>query len=139
MTELNKGLFLKCEDANCQAMNYLDPYTFWNYKGNVKCAGCDRLYYIEQEDGHKVVGPEAARGHEFALPGYAETPDLKTLSGAGKTSQPPRALPTFMGKPKNVTRNARGNLIACTQLKPEDLEGSCWKEILKQRKFGPVW
>lgn len=137
MSELNKGLFLKCE--KCKALLYLDPYSFWDFKGNVKCAGCDELYYIEQESGYKVVGPEPAKGTEFKLPGYAETEDLQSLSGEGKTSSPPRALPTFLGRPKNVTKNVRGNFIACTQLKPEDLVGSCWKEIYNRRKYGHTW
>lgn len=139
MSDLNKGLFLKCDDEGCAALNYLDPYTFWDYKGNVKCAGCDKLFYIEQEAGYKTVGPEAARGDEFRLPGYAETPDLQSLSGEGKTSQPPRALPTFLGRPKNVTQSKRGILCACSALEPEDLEGSYWKEIAKKRKYGPVF
>ncbi len=137
MSELNKGLFLKCD--KCQALNYLDPYTYWDFKGNVKCAGCDTLHYIEQESGYKVVGPEPGRGADYKLPGYCETEDLKPLSGAGKTSQPPLALPTFLGRPKNVTSNVRGNLISCTQLKAEDLVGSYWKEIYNRRKYGPVW
>jgi len=139
MSDLDKGLFLKCQNEKCKALNYLDPYSFWDFKGNVKCAGCDAVYYIEQEAGYKVVGPEPARGSEFKLPGYAETEGLEPLTGAGKTSDPPQHLPVFIGKPKNVTKSKRGNLIACTQLKPEDLVGSCWKEIAKQRKYGPVW
>jgi len=137
MSELNKGLFLKCE--KCKALLYLDPYTYWDFKGNVKCAGCDELYYIEQESGFKVVGPEPARGADFKLPGYAETEDLQPLSGTGKTSSPPLALPTCLGRPKNVTKNVRGNFIACTQLKPEDLVGSVWKEIYNRRKYGHTW
>lgn len=137
MSELNKGLFLKCD--GCKALNYLDPYTYWDFKGNVKCAGCDKIYYIEQEAGFKVTGPEAARGTDFRLPGYAETEELKPLVAKGKTSDPPQHLPIFMGRPKNVTKSKRGNFVSCTQLKPEDLDGSRWKEITKRRKYGPVW
>jgi hypothetical protein len=35
--------------------------------------------------------------------------------------------------------SARGKLCACTQLTPEDLEGSCWKRITAQRKYGKSW
>jgi hypothetical protein len=35
--------------------------------------------------------------------------------------------------------SARGKLVACTQLKPEDLDGSAWKRITAQRKFGKSW
>lgn len=137
MSDLNNGLFLKCD--SCNVLNYLDPYSYWDFKGNVKCAGCDKCFYIEQEAGFKVVGPEAARGADFRLPGYAETEDLKPLVGKGKTSDPPQHLPVFLGKPKNITANKRGNFVACTSLKPDDLVGSCWKEILNRRKYGPVW
>jgi hypothetical protein len=86
-----------------------------------------------------VVEPEKARGTDYILPGYAETPDLKPLSGEGKTSPPPFANITFLGKPKNLTQSARGKLVACTQLTPEDLDGSCWKRISALRKFGKSW
>ena len=83
--------------------------------------------------------PEKGRGTDYILPGYAETSDLKPLSGDGKTSAPPFANVTFLGKPKNLTQSARGKLVACTQLKPEDLDGSCWKRIAAQRKYGKTW
>ena len=85
------------------------------------------------------MDPEAPKGSNFILPGYAETKDLKPLSGPGKTSPPAYASPSFHGKPKNVTVSARGQLVACTQLTPEDLDGSCWKRIAAQRKYGKSW
>jgi len=85
------------------------------------------------------VEPEKARGTDYILPGYAETPDLKPLSGEGKTSPPPFANITFLGGPKNLTQSVRGKLVACTQLTPEDLDGSCWKRIIAQRKYGKSW
>jgi hypothetical protein len=137
MTEFKVSLFYDC--TKCETRNFLDPYTYWDYSGNFKCAGCDVLYYAEWENGQRVVEPEAGRGTDFILPGYAETKDLKPLSGEGKTSAPPFANVTFLGKPKNCTVSARGKLVACTQLTPEDLEGSCWKRITAQRKFGKSW
>ena len=137
MTEINMSLIYDC--AKCKARNFLDPYSFWEYKGNFKCGGCDNLYYAEWENCQRVVEPEKAKGKEFILPGYVETEDLKPLSGEGKTSAPPFANVTFLGKPKNLTVSARGKLVACTQLKPEDLEGSCWKRITAQRKYGKSW
>ena len=83
------------------------------------------LYYAEWENGQRVVDPEKAKGKDFILPGYVETEDLKPLSGEGKTSAPPFANVTFLGKPKNCVVSARGKLVACTQLTPEDLDGSC--------------
>lgn len=135
--ETKMSLIYQCPE--CKARMYLDPYSFWEYSGNFKCAGCDKLYYAEWENGQRVVEPEAARGTEFILPGYVETEDLEPLSGPGKTSPPPNANVTFLGKPKNVTVSARGRLVSCTQLKPEDLDGSCWKRIMAQRKFGKTW
>lgn len=86
-----------------------------------------------------MVDPEAARGADFILPGYAETKDLKPLSGPGKTSPPAYASPSFLGKPKNTTVSARGKLCACAQLTTEDLDGSRWKRISALRKFGNTW
>ncbi len=137
MTEFKMSLIYKCD--KCKATNYLDPYSFWDYTGNFKCAGCDALYYAEWENGQRVVEPEAPKGAEFILPGYAETEDLKPLSGEGKTSAPPFANTTFLGRPKNTTTSARGKLCSCTQLTPEDLDGSAWKRITAQRKFGKTW
>ncbi len=136
MTEFKVSLFYDCK---CEARNFLDPYSFWEYKGNFKCAGCDVLYYAEWENGQRVVEPEAPKGSAFILPGYAETKDLQPLSGAGKTSDPPFANVTFVGKPKNLVTSARGKLVACTQLTPEDLDGSAWKRITAQRKYGKSW
>ena len=137
MTEFKISLMYDC--PKCKARNFLDPYRFWEYKGNFKCGGCETLYYSECENGQRVEEPGPAKGKEFILPGYVETEDLKPLSGEGKTSAPPFANVTFLGKPKNVVSSARGKLVACTQLKPEDLEGSCWKRITAQRKFGKSW
>lgn len=125
--------------GECGARNYLDPYSFWNFKGNVKCAGCETLYYFEKENGQMTEGPRAGQGTEFHLPGYAETPDLKPLAGAGKTSPPPWANVTYVGRPKGLTKSNRGGLMAGRALKPEELEGHTWKEIMAQRKYGKTW
>ncbi len=101
MTEFKISLMYDC--PKCKARNFLDPYSFWEYKGNFKCGGCDELYYAEWENGQRVVEPGKAKGKEFILPGYVETEDLKPLSGEGKTSAPPFANVTFLGKPKNVS------------------------------------
>ena len=137
MTEFKMSLIYDCK--KCETRLFLDPYSYWDFKGNFKCAGCDELYYAEWENGQRVLEPEKAKGKDFILPGYAETKDLKPLSGDGKTSAQPFANVTFLGKHKNCVTSARGKLVACTQLKPEDLEGSCWKRITAQRKFGKSW
>ena len=63
MTEFKVSLFYDCK--KCETRNFLDPYSFWEYSGNFKCAGCDTLYYAEWENGQRVVDPEKARGTDF--------------------------------------------------------------------------
>ncbi len=125
--------------GGCGARNYLDPYSFWTFSGDVKCAGCDMVVFLKKENGHVTEGPEAGRGGEVHLPGYAETPDLKPLSGEGKTSAPPWANVEYVGRPKGLTKSNRGRLMAGRPLKPDEIEGHVWKEILANRKYGKTW
>ena len=106
MTEFKISLMYDC--PKCKARNFLDPYSYWEYKGNFKCGGCDALYYAEWENGQRVVEPEAAKGKDFILPGYVETEDLKPLSGEGKTSAPPFANVTFLGQTQELCRVGPG-------------------------------
>ena len=123
------------ECPKCGVINYLDPYTFWYFKGKVKCAGCDAVWYVEKENGQLVKGPEPAQAPHDKLPGFAQTKDYsKTFSGAGKTSPPAMARPDFQGKPIPITKSKRGKLVAGRPLKPEELHGSVWKEIYEDRK-----
>jgi hypothetical protein len=38
------SLILEC--PKCETLNYLDPFTFWNFKGKIKCAGCDAIWVV---------------------------------------------------------------------------------------------
>jgi hypothetical protein len=125
--------------GKCEARNYLDPYSYWNFTGDVKCAGCDQVWYLEKENGQVTAGPEAGKGGEVHLPGYAETSDLKPLSGEGKTSPPPWANVEYVGKPKGLTKSNRGGLMAGRALEPDELEGHVWKEVIASRKYGKTW
>ena len=108
----------------CGVINYLDPYSFWNFRGTTKCAGCDTVFFIEKKNGQLANGPTETTGTADRLPGFAETPDFKGISGPGKTAPGPRARADFFGRPKAVSRNIRGNLISCAPLTKEDLVGS---------------
>ena len=53
---IKQGLVLTC--AKCSTKNFLDPYPFWNFSGNTKCAGCDTIYAMKF-----VEGPAPERTH----------------------------------------------------------------------------
>ena len=38
---IKQGLVLTC--TKDETKNFLDPYPFWNFSGNTKCATCDTL------------------------------------------------------------------------------------------------
>ncbi len=121
---------LTCE--KCGVTNYLDPYTFWDFEGNFKCAGCGKLYFIQRVNGRTVKGPSDAKGTDFTLPGCAEKREGNNfipMNEPGKVSPPAMASAVFLGKPKPITKNIRGNLVAGRPLKPEELKGGIWKEI----------
>jgi len=112
------------ECPKCKTINYLDPYAFWNFEGNTKCAGCDTVFYIKKRNGQLVDGPTETQGEVDLLPGFAETPDFQPIQGPGKTRPGPRARKDFYGKPTPITRNIRGNLISGRPLRPDELIGS---------------
>jgi len=120
------------ECPKCAVINYLDPYTFWDFTGKVKCAGCDAVFFVEQRNGHLVRGPELTTGPHDKLPGYAQTKDYsRVFAGPGKTNPPPMARADFQGKPIPITRNIRGKLVAGRPLKPEELIGSRARYIVE--------
>ena len=59
---IKQGLVLTC--AKCSTKNFLDPYPFWNFSGNTKCAGCDTLYAVTF-----VKGQQTERTHGFLREG----------------------------------------------------------------------
>ncbi len=122
----------KC--PKCGVKNYLDPYAFWNFKGNVKCAGCDSVWHVEIIKGHIIGEPVETSGTDYVLPGFAETTDYKPITGAGKTRPAPRPRPDILGKPKPITHSIRGKPVSGRPLKPEELIGSRAKFIVEGRE-----
>lgn len=118
----NSGLILVCE--NCGVKNYLDPYSFFNFSGTTKCAGCGQIYSMSLEQGFVTEGPEKAEGEPDRLPGYAETPEFEPITGEGKTAPSPKALPEVLGKPKPLSQSIRGKPLSGRPLEPEELVGS---------------
>jgi hypothetical protein len=115
-------MLLTC--PSCRTNNFLDPYPFWNFKGNTKCAGCGKIWRLETSAGVCVAGPEAADGKPDLLPGFAEKPDYTPISGPGLTRPAPRARPTSVCRPIPIERNVRGKIVSGHPLKKEDLIGS---------------
>ncbi len=115
-------MLLTCPE--CKTKNFLDPYPFWNFKGNTKCAGCGKIWRLETSSGACVSGPEAASGKPDLLPGFAEKPDYSPISGPGLTRPAPRARPTAVCRPIPIQKNVRGKTVSGHPLKKEDLVGS---------------
>jgi len=119
---INQGLVLTC--PKCSTKNFLDPYPFWNFQGNTKCAGCDTLYAMKFQNGQLLSGPTAATGKADLLPGYAEDKTGAGITG-DKIRPAPQARPDpFSGKQKHVTKSLRGKPVSGSPLKKEDLVGS---------------
>jgi hypothetical protein len=120
---IKQGLVLTC--AKCSTKNYLDPYPFWDFSGNTKCAGCDTLYAVTFVRGQLVSGPTATSGKVDLLPGCAEDKTRKGITGEGKIRPAPQARPDpFTGQQKQITKSLRGNPVSGSRLKKEDLVGS---------------
>ncbi len=120
-------------ECDCGVINYFDPFTFWNFKGKIKCAGCDAIYYMEFEEGQRVKGPDKADPPHDKLPGFAETKDWKAITDPDKVNPAPQARPDFQGKPIPIIRNVRGKLVSGKPLTPEELVGSRPRFIVEGR------
>ena len=117
------------ECPKCETLNYLDPFTFWNFKGKIKCAGCDAIWAYELVAGTRTGPPVAAQGPHDKMPGYAQTKDWKKITDPTKVNKGPQAREDFQGKPIPITKNKRGNPVSGAPLKPEDLVGSRPKQF----------
>ncbi len=130
---IKQGLVLTC--TKCLTKNYLDPYPFWNFEGNTKCANCDTLYAMKFVKGQLVSGPRAGSGKADLLPGYAEDKDGAEISSAGKIRPAPQARPDpFSGKQKQISQSVRGKPVSGHPLKKEELVGSRAKFIADLHK-----
>ncbi len=116
------SLILVC--PKCEVINYLDPFSFWSFKGKVKCAGCDAVYAYELKDGVRQGPATEAKGPHDRLPGFAQTKDWKPITTPGKVAPAPQAREDFQGKPIPITKSVRGKRVSGSPLKPEDLVGS---------------
>jgi hypothetical protein len=94
------SLIMEC--PKCETINYLDPFTFWNFKGKIKCAGCDAIWAYELVAGTRTGPPAAAQGPHDKMPGYAQTKDWKKITDHTKVNKGPQAREDFQGKPITV-------------------------------------
>jgi len=130
------SLILEC--PKCETLNYLDPFTFWNFKGKTKCAACDTVYAVGYSNGQRVQGPDPAQGPHDKLPGFAQSKDYKTsYTESGKVSPPLYARAP--GQKHGPTyENVRGKLVAAGQLTAQDLVGSRARFILEGKPYKPA-
>jgi len=130
---IKQGLVLTC--TKCSTKNFLDPYPFWNFSGNTKCAGCDAIYAVKFANGQLVSGPTASSGKVDLLPGYAEDEKGVGITGEGKIRPAPQARPDpFSGKQKQISQSVRGKPVSGHPLKKEELVGSRAKFIADLHK-----
>ena len=122
MSFKDASLILEC--PKCETINYLDPFTFWNFKGKIKCAGCDAVFAYELENGHRKAPPAETKGPHDKVPGFAQTKDWKPITDPKKVAVGPQAREDFQGKPIPITKSIRGKRVSGAPLKPEDLVGS---------------
>jgi hypothetical protein len=122
MSFKDASLILEC--PKCEVINYLDPFTFWNFKGKIKCAGCDVVYAYELENGHRKAPPAETKGPHDKVPGFAQTKDWKPITDPKKVAVGPQAREDFQGKPIPINKSIRGNRVSGSPLKAEDLVGS---------------
>ncbi|HZW36507.1 MAG: hypothetical protein ACM319_07470 [Deltaproteobacteria bacterium] len=122
MSFKDASLILEC--PKCETINYLDPFTFWNFKGKIKCAGCDAVFAYELENGHRKAPPAETKGPHDKVPGFAQTKDWKPITDPKKVAVGPQAREDFQGKPIPIHKSIRGKRVSGAPLKPEDLVGS---------------
>jgi hypothetical protein len=122
MSFKDSSLILQC--PKCDTINYLDPFTFWNFKGKIKCAGCDAVFAYELQNGHRQGPPAETKGPHDKVPGYAQSKDWKSITTAGKVAVGPQAREDFQGKPIPISKSIRGKRVSGSPLKAEDLVGS---------------
>ena len=116
------SLIMEC--PKCETLNYLDPFTFWNFKGKIKCAGCDAVWAYELVNGTRKAAPAAATGPHDKMPGYAQSKDWKTITDFSKVNKGPQAREDFQGKPIPISKSIRGKLVSGKPLTAADLVGS---------------
>jgi hypothetical protein len=129
------SLLLEC--PKCQVLNYMDPFTFWNFAGKIKCAGCDAIYAVAFTNGQRVKGPEPAQGPHDRLPGYAQTKDFKTDYHTTDKVSPPAYARAPDQKHGPTYKNVRGKLVSAGKLTTADLVGSRPRFIVEGKAYQP--
>jgi hypothetical protein len=132
----NCSLLLEC--PKCAVINYLDPFSFWNFVGKTKCAGCDAVYAVGFSNGQRVTGPDAAQGPHDKLPGFAQSKDYKTSYTDTSKVSPPLYARAPDQKHGPTYKNVRGNLVAAGKLTGKDLVGSRARFILEGKPYTPA-
>jgi len=101
----------------CNTVNYLDPYTFWNWEGTVNCAECGTVYYLHMIQGFNFKGPEERPGAKPDLhPLYADKPlegYKGYLPGIEGRTRPYQCLPRhiYLGRADMVKFSIRGKPV----------------------------
>jgi hypothetical protein len=113
-------------EHDCGWVNYLDPYYFWNWKGNVKCAGCDKVAYFNFINGELVDGPKEVDEVPDVLPLYADNPSEGYI--AIRVGTPGKTRPfyclmrdpeTYTGEARTTHENLRGNFMRAKPNQPK--------------------
>ena len=147
------------ECKKCKTVNYLDPYYFWNWKGNIACAECGTVYAIHMVQGFMFEGPTEKPGVKpDVLPVYADKPsDGYEVYEAGipNRTRPFVCLPReiYLGKADKVKFSIRGRPVRGWAPQPAvsktggsfgfkwDIEPDApdvWKEYQEKLKKGEV-
>jgi hypothetical protein len=130
------SLLLEC--PKCQVINYMDPFSFWNFHGKTKCAGCSAVYAVAYSNGQLVKAPEPAQGPHDKLPGYAQTKDYKTEYTTPDKVSPPAYARAPDQKHGPTYKNVRGKLVAAGKLTATDLVGSRPRFIIEGKPYQPA-
>jgi hypothetical protein len=151
---------IQADGKPCNTVNYLDPYCFWNWKGNTHCAQCGTVYYIHLINGQAYEGPtEQPAGTKVdVMPLYADRPlegySFITMGTEGKT-RPFECLPRhfYLGVPDMTKFSIRNRPVRGWRPQPPDggiacsygfnwdikrLSPDVWEEYQRKIKDGEV-
>lgn len=101
----------------CNTVNYLDPYCFWNWQGNINCANCKTVYFVHLINGHMYEGPTEKAGEKpDTHPLYADKPLEGYINfgpGTEGRTRPFECLPRhiYLGVPDMVKFSVRGRPV----------------------------
>jgi len=151
----------KADGTICDTVNYLDPYTFWNWEGTINCAECGTVYYIHIIQGWMFRGPDEqpAGTKPDTSPVYADHPYdgyTKYLPGVEGRTRPYECLmrDVYLGHADPRRFSIRGYPVRGWPNQPpstglvggqagfkwriEELSPEVWKEFQEMKKRGEV-